>query len=201
MKTPNDSKFDFYYEQHLKHLSLKGLQPKTIDGYSRSIRRVGAYFKGNLDNLTEDQLLDYFHQLKESSSWSTVKIDLHGLKFFYLHVLKRNWAKIPIVKPPKVKRIPDIVTIEEAYQLFASTHKLSYRVFFLHSIVWGFVLAKVFVYKPEILMLFVNESTFVMLKGTKTAWFLCLQKHYKFYENFGLFTSIQHLFFQTVSED
>lgn len=125
-----DSKYNFYYKLHLKHLSLKGLQPKTIDGYSRAIRRVGEYFNGNLDNLTENQLLDYFHQLKEKSSWSTVKIDLHGLKFFYLHVLKRNWATIPIVKPPKVKRIPDIVTIEEAYQLFASTHKLSYRVFF-----------------------------------------------------------------------
>ncbi len=130
MKRPNDSKFNYYYELHLKHLSLKGLQPKTIDGYSRAIRRVGEYFNGNLDNLTENQLLDYFHQLKESSSWSTVKIDLHGLKFFYLHVLKRSWVKIPIVKPPKVKRIPDIVTIEEAYQLFASTRKLSYRVLF-----------------------------------------------------------------------
>lgn len=122
--------FSTYYELHLKHLSLKGLQPKTIDGYSRAIRRIGEYFDGNLDNLTENQLLDYFHQLKESSSWSTVKIDLHGLKFFYLHVLKRNWVKIPLIKPPKVKRIPDIVTIEEAYQLFESTHKLSYRVLF-----------------------------------------------------------------------
>ncbi|VAX24090.1 hypothetical protein MNBD_IGNAVI01-124, partial [hydrothermal vent metagenome] len=75
-----DSKYNFYYELHLKHLLLKGLQPKTIDGYSRAIRRLGEYFNGNLDNLSENQLLEYFHQLKESSSWSTVKINLHGLK-------------------------------------------------------------------------------------------------------------------------
>jgi glycosyltransferase involved in cell wall biosynthesis len=28
-------------------------------------------------------LLDYFHDLLESHSWSTVKLDLYGLKFFY----------------------------------------------------------------------------------------------------------------------
>jgi len=130
MKTSTESKFNSYYELHCKHLKLKGLQPKTIDSYSRAIRRIGGYFNGNLDSLTENQLLDYFHQLKETSSWSTVKLDLYGLKFFYLHVLKRNWVDIPIIKSPKVKRIPDIVTIDEANQLFTATRKLSYRVFF-----------------------------------------------------------------------
>ncbi len=130
MKTPIDSKFNFYYELHCKHLQLKGLQPKTIEAYSRAIRRIGGYFEGNLDNLTEIELLDYFHQLKEKASWSTVKLDLYGLKFFYQHVLKRNWGDIPIIKSPKVKRIPDIVTIDEANQLFVATRKLSYRVFF-----------------------------------------------------------------------
>ena len=130
MKTSIESKFKTYYELHCKHLKLKGLQPKTIEAYSRAIRRIGDYFNGNLDSLTQNQLLDYFHQLKEKSSWSTVKLDLYGLKFFYLHVLRRNWVDIPIIKSPKVKRIPDIVTIEEAYQIFSSTNKLSYRVFF-----------------------------------------------------------------------
>jgi integrase/recombinase XerD len=36
--------FDRNYELHQKHLKLKGLQPKTIDTYSRAIRRVGDYF-------------------------------------------------------------------------------------------------------------------------------------------------------------
>ncbi len=130
MNSSIESKFNSYYELHCKHLKLKGLQPKTIEAYSRGIRRIGGYFDGNLDNLTQNQLLDYFHQLKETSSWSTVKLDLYGLKFFYLHVLRRNWVDIPIIKSPRVKRIPDIVTIDEAYQIFTATRKLSYRVFF-----------------------------------------------------------------------
>ena len=130
MKTSTESKFKAYYEQHCKHLKLKGLQPKTIEAYARAIRRIGGYFDGNLDNLTQNQLLDYFHQLKESSSWSTVKLDLYGLRFFYTHVLRKDWLDIPIIKSSKVSRIPNIISVDEAYKLFTSTRKLSYRVFF-----------------------------------------------------------------------
>jgi integrase len=129
--TPSiESKFNHYYAQHCKHLKLKGLQPKTIEAYSRAIRRIGGYFDGHLDDLSQNQLLDYFHDLLQTHSWSAVKLDLYGLKFFYIHVLAQPWVGIPLIKPPRTTRIPDIVTVDEARQLFLSTHKLSYRVFF-----------------------------------------------------------------------
>ena len=129
--TPSiESKFNHYYAQHCKHLKLKGLQPKTIDAYSRAIRRIGGYFDGHLDDLSQDQLLDYFHSLLDRLSWSAVKLDLYGLKFFYTHVLNKPWVAIPMIKPPRCTRIPDIVTTAEAQQLFMSTRKLSYRMFY-----------------------------------------------------------------------
>ncbi len=130
IKTPNNPQFKSYYTKHRKHLRLNGMRPKTIDAYSRAIRRIGAYFNGNLENLTSDQLLDYFNDLLDSHSWSAVKLDLYGLRFFYTHVLNKTWVDIPLIKPPRPTRIPDIITIEQAYQLFMSTRKLSYRVFF-----------------------------------------------------------------------
>lgn len=130
MNRTTESKFITYYDLHCKHLKLKGLQPKTIEAYSRAMRRIGSYFDGSVDSLTQDQLLDYFHQLKEKASWSTVKLDLYGLKFFYSHVLNRNWLDIPHLRSPKVSRIPDIVTIDQARQIFLSTRKMSYRVLF-----------------------------------------------------------------------
>ncbi|MCK5666084.1 MAG: tyrosine-type recombinase/integrase, partial [Thiotrichaceae bacterium] len=96
----------------------------------RAIRRIGDYFNGHLDDLTQNQLLDYFHELLERLSWSAVKLDLYGLKFFYTHVLQKNWVDIPVIKPPKTTRIPDIVTTDEAYTLFITTRKLSYRILF-----------------------------------------------------------------------
>ena len=130
MTAPSETNFKRQYQTHLKHLRLKGLRPKTIDAYSRAIRRMGAYFDHEIDNLSEEQLIDYFTDLLESHSWSAVKLDLYGLKFYYAHVLHKPWADVGLIKPPKAQRLPDIVTVEEAKRVFAATSTLSYRVFF-----------------------------------------------------------------------
>ena len=105
MTTPNETQFNHYYALHCKHLKLKGYQPKTIEAYARAIRRIGAYFNNDLDNLTEDLLLDYFHQLLEHLSWSAVKLDLYGLKFFYTYVLQKPWMDLPLIIPPRTLHI------------------------------------------------------------------------------------------------
>ena len=79
---PSKAHFDQQYQSHLKHLKRNGLKPKTIDTYSRAIRRIGARFDHQIDSLTEAQLTDHFTELITSHSWSAVKLDLYGLKFF-----------------------------------------------------------------------------------------------------------------------
>jgi len=98
---PNNPQFSKYYLKHCKYLRIKGLQPKTIEAYSRAIRRIGNYFDSQLENLTSDQLLDYFYDLLQSHPWSAVKLDLYGLKFFYTNVLKKDWQDIPPGKTAK----------------------------------------------------------------------------------------------------
>jgi len=127
---PDDPQFNKYYKKHVKYLKLQGLRPKTIDAYSRAIRRIGNYFSCRIDNLSLDQLLDYFNDLLDARSWSAVKLDLYGLKFFYTHVLNKTWEDIPVVKPPKTARIPDILSVNQVEQLIAETNRLSYKVFF-----------------------------------------------------------------------
>jgi integrase/recombinase XerD len=75
-------------------------------------------------------LADYFTDLLASHSWSSVKLDLYGLKFYYTHVLRKPWVAPNLIKPPKAQRLADIVSVEEAQRLFLATHTLSYRVFF-----------------------------------------------------------------------
>jgi len=130
MKAASGADFKHQYQTHLKHLKLKGLQPKTIEAYSRAIRRIGDYFGQRIDDLSEPQLTDYFTDLLETHSWSAVKLDLYGLKFFYSHVLRKPWVAPDLIKPPKGQRLPDIVTVAEAQRLFMRTRTLSYRVFF-----------------------------------------------------------------------
>ncbi|MBL4775241.1 MAG: phage integrase N-terminal SAM-like domain-containing protein [Mariprofundus sp.] len=63
-------------------------------------------------NLSEQQLADYFIDRLGTHLWSAVKLDLYGLKFFYRYVLKQPWQHVDLIKPPRVKRLPDIVTVE-----------------------------------------------------------------------------------------
>ena len=118
------------YQSLQKHLRLKGLQPKTIDAYARGMRRIGKYFDYQVDALRPEQLTSYFTDMLDSHSWSGVKLDLYGLKFFTLHVLGRPWSMPSFIRPPKVSRLPDIVSVAQAQALFAATKVLSYRIFF-----------------------------------------------------------------------
>ena len=80
MEALSAAQFDRHYQLHLQHLKLKGLQPKTIEAYSRAIRRIGDRFYHQIDSLTEHQLTDYFTELVASHSWSSVKLNLFGFK-------------------------------------------------------------------------------------------------------------------------
>jgi integrase/recombinase XerD len=122
--------FDQRYASHLKHLKLKGLRPKTIDAYSRAIRRMGEYFKYDLNDLSSEQLTHYFSDLLGTHSFSTIKLDLFGFKFYTLHVLRKTWTMPLLIKSPRTQRLPDIVTTQEAQALFAATRILSYKVFY-----------------------------------------------------------------------
>jgi hypothetical protein len=63
MNASYEERFKHHYQSHLKHLKLKGLQPKTIEAYARALRRIGAYFDHQIDALSEQQLVDYFTDL------------------------------------------------------------------------------------------------------------------------------------------
>ena len=109
--------FDKHYQQLLQCLKLQGKADATIDAYSRALRRVTDHFNCMPEQLSPNDLKDYFSALVESHSWSTVKVDRLGLQFYWKHILAKDWQWIDIVKPPKIKTIPDILTLTEIERL------------------------------------------------------------------------------------
>ena len=137
MKPTEANRFKKLYQRHLRLLKLQGKSQKTIDAYSRAVRRVSEHFDCCPDKLTPEQLEIYFGKLVDTHSWSTVKIDRNGLQFFWRHVLNRDWQWVNIIKPPKIHTIPDILTPAEIEQLIGKTRKLRYRVFLLTTYSMG----------------------------------------------------------------
>ena len=137
MKSTEANRFKKLYQRHLRLLKLQGKSQKTIDAYSRAVRRIRDHFDCCPDKLTPEQLETYFGELVDTHSWSTVKIDRNGLQFFWRHVLNRDWQWVNIIKPPKIHTIPDILTPAEIERLIGKTRKLRYRVFLLTTYSMG----------------------------------------------------------------
>jgi integrase/recombinase XerD len=131
MKSSQAQRYNYLYEQHLINLSLQGKRPSTIDAYARAVRRITAFFDKAPDTLTITDLKQYFNSLIQTHSWSTVKIDRNGLQFFYRYTLNKQWEWLSIVKPPQVKRIPDILTPAQISTVINQTKQLRYQVFFI----------------------------------------------------------------------
>lgn len=142
MKKAETDRFNELYQHHLRALKLQGKSQKTIESYARAVRRIRERFDCCPDKLTLEQREQYFADLVESHSWSTVKIDRIGLQFFWKHVLKRDWQWVDIVKAPKVRSLPDILTVAEVEQIISATRNLRYRVFLLATYSMGLRLSE-----------------------------------------------------------
>jgi site-specific recombinase XerD len=131
MNTSQTQRYHSLYEPHLINLSLQGKRPSTIDAYSRAVRRITAFFDKTPDTLTTADLKKYFNNLIQTHSWSTIKLDRNGLQFFYRYTLDKQWEWLSIVKPPQIKRIPDILTVKQVSDVINQTKLLRYQVFFM----------------------------------------------------------------------
>ncbi len=143
MNSSDQTRFDSLYQQHINVLRLQGKADATIDSYSRAVRRVSAFFDCCPDQLSQQQLRDYFLSLVHSHSWSTVKLDRNGLQFFYRYILNKSWQWIEIVKPPRVQTLPDILSTEEVGRVINQTREARYQTYLLCVYSMGLRLSEV----------------------------------------------------------
>lgn len=128
MQNDDKARFDRLYQEHLIALKLQGKSKATINSYARAIRRIYTYFNRCPDQLSPQELKLYFADLVDSHSWSTVKVDRCGLEFYWKFVLKKDWKWIDIVKPPQVKSLPDILSVNEVCKIIKNLEKPRYKI-------------------------------------------------------------------------
>ena len=142
MVSSEKQRLDALYDQHVRALKLRGYSASTIDVYARAVRRLATYFDCVPDSLSTEQLAEYFSELIESHSWGTVRVDRNGLQFFYKHVLERDWQWVAMIKPPRVRTLPDVLTVAEVEGMIGAARKLRYRVFVLATYSMGLRLSE-----------------------------------------------------------
>ena len=105
----------------IEDMQLRGYSPKTQEAYLRAVRQLAEHYDKSPADLTEEDLRGYFLYLKNEkcASRSTCTQVLCGIKFLYQHTLKRDWTTFELVRPPKEKKLPMVLSQEEVSRLLS----------------------------------------------------------------------------------
>jgi len=131
MRSVDQNRFDRQYQKHLTALKLHNLADSTCDAYARAVRRVAAAFDRCPDEISDEQYHQHFLSLIDSHSWSTVRLDLAGLTFFFRHTLQQPWQGAKIVRPKAVRSLPDVISYPQVAALINAAREHRYQAFFL----------------------------------------------------------------------
>jgi integrase/recombinase XerD len=123
-------KFEQAYAQFERLLKLRGYSEATQDSYLRSLRRFAHWAsKCPHKRMSKDLFENYFSELLESHSWSTIKCDRNGLMRYWELVLECEWPWPDLVKPPVLKKLPDILTQADITAILNEVREPRFRVF------------------------------------------------------------------------
>jgi site-specific recombinase XerD len=108
-----------WYDKMVKALQLNGKGERTQQAYARAVRMLTEFNRNSPEELTEDEFQDYFLHRKNLSKWSpiTMRTCYCGIRFFYQHVLQRDWHILNILRAQTEHRLPSVRSFEEVRKL------------------------------------------------------------------------------------
>jgi integrase/recombinase XerD len=104
-----------WYQKAIDALQLNGLGERTQEAYVRALRMLCEFYHKTPDLISESELQKYFLHRKNRDRWSpnTMRICYCGIRFFFLHVLKRDWHTLDLVRAQSERRLPAVLSLEE----------------------------------------------------------------------------------------
>ena len=95
-------------------LQLRGFSERTQEAYVRAVRQLAQHYKKSPDLVTEEELRQYFLYIKNVKKYSrpTTTIALCGIKFFFERALGKRWTSFDLIRPPREKKLPIILSTE-----------------------------------------------------------------------------------------
>jgi site-specific recombinase XerD len=114
----------------IEAMQLRGLAERTQQSYLGAVRQLAVYYGTSPDLLTEEQLRQYFLYLRNDKHLApnTTNTVLHALRFLFRYTLQRPFPLGDLIRPPKVRKLPTVLTPEEVWPLLAHVRRPPYRV-------------------------------------------------------------------------
>ena len=117
-------------QKMIEDMQLRGFAERTQEAYLSAVRQLAKHYRKPPDQIDEEELRGYFLFLKNEkhAARNTCTIALCGIKFFFQHTLGREWKTFDFLRPPKEKKLPVVLSVEEVSRILKCVRLYHYRV-------------------------------------------------------------------------
>lgn len=114
-------------------LQLSGYAKRSIDSYSSSVIRLQRFYNKPLEDITEEDLRQYWLCCQNEFGWSpaTLRISYSGIQHFFNKTLVQDWDIFREIKWIREETLPTILSIQEVKKIIDALPTQQSRTFYL----------------------------------------------------------------------
>src|SRR5919109_1121906 len=114
----------------IEDMQLQGYSPTTQSSYVNAVRGLARFYRKCPGLVSEEELRRYFLHLtlEKKVARSTATGALCAIKFLFQNTLQRNWTALKLLRPPKEKKLPVVLSRDEVRKILGCVGVALYRV-------------------------------------------------------------------------
>jgi integrase/recombinase XerD len=112
----------------IEDLQLHGYSRATQEAYVQSVRNLAQYYRLSPDQITEEQVRQYFLACAPRWASGTLRIRQAAIKFFFTHTLQKQWPVWRFLRAGKQSRLPVVLSRVEVRRALGCLRLPLYRV-------------------------------------------------------------------------
>jgi len=118
-------------ERMIGDMQLCSFSERTQESYLRAVRQLIDYSRKSPELIEEEEVREYFLHIKNKKKYAqgTMKIAYYGTRFFYKITLKKSWDTFNLIRTGNDKRLPVVLSIDEARSIINSIRTIQNRTY------------------------------------------------------------------------
>lgn len=125
--TPQDC-----YQTAIDALLVSGKGKRTAETYAREVRILSRWLGRPLTEATEEDIRRFVLYRRNDCKLggSSMRLLCVGLRFFFRHVIERNWPVLDLMDATREQKLPTVLTREEVWKIIRATSEFHNRTYF-----------------------------------------------------------------------
>jgi integrase/recombinase XerD len=113
-------------------LHISGKSARTQASSIRAVRLLAQCYRTAPDRISAQELQHYFLHRKnvDGLAPTSMRICYSGIRFFYQHVLKRDWSTLSLMRAHTAHHLPAVLRLAEVRRVLQAAPPLHNQVYF-----------------------------------------------------------------------